>query len=292
MVFPRALAIGIACFLPLGGLPYRAAARANQETAARQESTKGETLWLVAGGLNLKTRVSRSAKIGESPVLILVLHGDSPFRPPSYQYEFAQRAASELEKVVVVALLRPGYCDEDRDCSSGVRGLTTGDNYTPEVLDAVAEVIVQLKAKYHASAVIVVGHSGGAAIAADLIGRAPSVAQGALLVSCPCDLWAWRQHMYRRQASNPVWLQPVKSLSPMDLAKSVSDRTHVLLLVGSKDPIAPPDLTERYAAALEKHGVSAPVTVAPNLEHDILLEPIAYEQLKALVETVKEDAKL
>jgi len=263
-----------------------------QEPGSAHESKTGETIWLMAGDLRLKVRAFRTAKIGESPVLVLVLHGDSPFRPPSYQHEFAQRATAQLENVVVAALLRPGYCDEERDCSAGVRGLTTGDNYTPEVIDAVANVIGQLKTKYHASSVLVAGHSGGAAIAADLIGRAPSVAQGALLISCPCDLRAWREHMFHRQASNPIWLQPVRSLSPIDLASNVSVHTRVLLLVGSEDPIAPPDLTERYAAALEKDGISATVTVAPGLEHDILLEPVAYEQLKALVETVKKDAHL
>ena len=250
----------------------------------------GETLWLAAGGLRLKVETFRSASIGSTPTLILVLHGDSPFRPPSYQYLFAREAAAQLNNVVVAALLRPGYCDGTGDCSAGERGLTTGDNYTLEVIHAVAEVVEQLKQRYRASMALVVGHSGGAAIAADLIGTAPSAVQGALLISCPCDLAAWRKHMFERQDENPIWLQPITSLSPMDLAEKVSNRMHVRLLVGSEDPVAPPGLTNEYAEALGRHGVEAAVVIAPRLEHNILLEPIAYEQLKILLETAEKDA--
>src|ERR1700737_478520 len=83
--------------------------------------------------------------------------------------------------------LRPGYSDgEDR--SDGMRGETTGDNYTPEVVNAVATAISELKAGYHPRRVVLVGHSGGSAIMANLLGQQASIADAALLVSCPCDL--------------------------------------------------------------------------------------------------------
>ena len=34
-----------------------------------------------------------SAQISEHPVLVVTLHGDSPFRPPSYHYRFAELVA-------------------------------------------------------------------------------------------------------------------------------------------------------------------------------------------------------
>jgi pimeloyl-ACP methyl ester carboxylesterase len=186
-----------------------------------------ETVRLAPGGFRLKTKVYRSTKVGDQSVLVVVLHGDSPFRPPSYQYEFARVAAGQIDNVIVGAPPRPGYRDDTGDCSSGERGLTTGDNYTPEVVDAVAQEVDQLRTKYHAAEVVLVGHSGGAAITGDLLGRWPSKADGALLVSCRCDLVAWRKHMFETRRQNPVWLRPVRSLSPMDLAKDVSERVHV-----------------------------------------------------------------
>jgi len=245
-------------------------------------SSSGETLWLMANGLRLKTKIYRHARLKDRPVLIVVLHGDSPFGPPSYQYAFARRAALQIDNVVVAALLRPGYTDDSGDRSEGTRGETTGDNYTPQVIDAVAQIIDQLKKNFHPAATVLVGHSGGAAIAADLLGRWPSDVQGALMVSCPCDLTKWRRHMLQMQ-NNPIWLAPVQSLSPIELAKNVLPAVHVRMLVGSQDPIAPPALTQEYADALRNHGVDVKVTVVQGLQHDILLNPNALMQLMTLV---------
>ena len=70
----------------------------------------------------------------KNPVMLLVLHGDSPFNNPSYQYLIASRIANESENVVAVGILRPGYTDKEGNYSKGKRGKATGDNYTKEVL--------------------------------------------------------------------------------------------------------------------------------------------------------------
>ncbi len=272
-------------FCPLTGCRGSAAPTRVPATSQSQASAAGETLWLTGNGLRLKTEIFRSAKLSDHPVLIVVLHGDSPFRPPSYQYEFARQAAAQLENAVVIPVLRPGYTDDSGEQSQGVRGRTTGDNYTPEVVDSIAQIIEQLKKKFHPSATLLAGHSGGAAISANVLGRWPSTVNGALLVSCPCDLPAWRSHMLKVQG-NPIWLAPVDSLSPLDLAGKVPTTVHVRMLVGSDDPVAPPELTQRYAEALRNHGVDVTVTTAPGLKHDILLEPVAFAELKNLVKSV------
>lgn len=250
-----------------------------------------ETVWLQANGLRLKTKIYRGTKLSEHPILILVLHGDSPFAPPSYQYAFARQASEKMDDVVVAALLRPGYKDDAGDQSQGVRGKTTGDNYTPEVVDAVAQVIEQLKARFHPAATILAGHSGGAAITGNVLGRWPAAVNGALMVSCPCDLVAWRRHMLKMQM-NPIWLEPVKSLSPVDLTDRVRPSVAVRMLVGAEDPVAPPELTQEYASALRKHGDNVTVTVLPGLKHDILLERPSFEALQSLIETLRKQAAL
>ena len=124
----------------------------------------------------------------------MVLHGDLlglHFIPKStYHYDFAQQATKRLDDVVIAAVLRPGYRDHTGKRSQGEIGLTTGDNYTPEVVDAIAQVIDQLKARLHPARTVLAGHSGGAAISADLLGRWPSAVDATLLISCPCDLAA------------------------------------------------------------------------------------------------------
>jgi pimeloyl-ACP methyl ester carboxylesterase len=226
-------------------------------------------------------------------VLAVILHGDlleaSP--APTYHYQFGREAAQQLDDLVAVAILRPGYADETLDRSEGRRGMRTGDNYTPEVVDAVGQVVDQLKSKFLPRATVLIGHSGGAAIVGDLLGRRPDEVEGALLVSCPCDVNEWRKEMVKSQFRNVgplslLFLLPVRSLSPSELTASVSPAVRVRLVVGQNDPTAPPTFTLRYAQALERRGVNASVAIAPGIGHNILLEPVVMENLKGLLKSI------
>ncbi|HKW75951.1 MAG TPA: alpha/beta fold hydrolase [Terriglobales bacterium] len=245
----------------------------------------GETLWIKANGLRLKTVVYRNAGVKPAShlVLVVVLHGDLP--KPMYHYKFAGEAAAQLDNVVVAAMLRPGYTDGMGDRSEGEMGQYDGDNYTPEVVDAVADAIKQLKEKSHPARTVLVGHSGGAAITGDLLGRWPSLVNAALMVSCPCDVPAWRKHMLEVQKS-PIWLEPVKSLSPLNLAEKIPRTVRVRMLVGADDPVAPPEFSRRYAEALRKHGDDVSLTVLPGLKHNILLQPPVMEALREVVRSI------
>src|SRR6185436_16034197 len=88
--------------------------------------------------------------------------------------------------VVAAGLLRPGYTDNAGDRSDGERGEARGDNYTADVADAVATATRALAQRVKARRVILVGHSGGASIAALVLGRHPGIADAALLVACGC----------------------------------------------------------------------------------------------------------
>jgi pimeloyl-ACP methyl ester carboxylesterase len=260
-----------------------------------------EGTWLRANDLRLKATIYKSARLSAHPILVAVLHGDlldpgSPaaHSPPSYHYVFAGRAAEQIDDVIVAALVRPGYADYLGDQSTGRKGMRTGDNYTPEVVDAIAAALDELKAKIHPAATVMAGHSGGAAITGILLGRHPSDVNAALLVSCPCDVPAWRRHMIRETFKQVgplslVFTLPTTSLSPVDLASQVPTSTRVRMVVGSQDATAPPRFTEEYADALRKRGVEAAVTIAPGLEHNILLEPVVIEQLKQLVEATQRE---
>jgi pimeloyl-ACP methyl ester carboxylesterase len=281
----RTLLSVIAALLPL--LLLSACSR-----AALGDPPAAETLWLQGNHLKLKTSVYKSARLTSHPVLVVVLHGDllgfGAVPPPStYHYVFADRAARQIDDVVVAAVLRPGYRDHTGQRSDGNQGLATGDNYTAEVVDAVAGVIEQLKARFHPSHTVLMGHSGGAAITADLLGRVPSAVDGALLVSCPCDLGAWRQFMMKKQNNNPIWTMPIHALSPQDLAGEVSPATYVAVLVGAEDDVAPPSMSTAYAETLKQHVSHVTLTIAPGLGHDILLEPVTYEALKSLVQGLR-----
>lgn len=253
------------------------------------------TLWLEGNGMKLKTSIYESAKLSSHPVLVVVLHGDllGVWNVPSttYHYVFADEAARRIEDVVVAAVLRPGYRDHSGERSDGNMGMATGDNYTPEVVDAVAGIIEQLKGSFHPSYTVLAGHSGGAAITGDLLGRLPSAVDGALLVSCPCDLAAWRKYMMKMQPNNSIWSKPIHALSPQELALNVSPAVRVSVLVGGKDDVAPPSMSRDYAETLKRRVDNVTLTVAPELGHEIFLEPVAYETLASLVESLRSSGR-
>jgi len=249
------------------------------------------TLWLEGNNGRLKTSVYQSANLSAHPVLIVVLHGDLlGFRQvprSTYHYVFADQVTRQMEDVVVAAVLRPGYRDHTGERSDGDQGLATGDNYTPEVVDSVAEAIEQLKMRYSPSYTVLMGHSGGAAITGNLLGRAPSAVDGALLLACPCNLGEWREFMKQNRGNSPIWSAPIHSLSPQELAGSVSPDVHVAVLVGADDDVAPPSMSTAYAETLKKHVDNVTLTIAPGLGHEILLDPVTYESLNALVQGLR-----
>ncbi|MEP6730506.1 MAG: alpha/beta fold hydrolase [bacterium] len=242
----------------------------------------GDQSSVVGGGLRMVTSTSKTAALSASPVLLVVLHGDSPFGNPDYQNRFAARAAAANTDVVAVALLRPGYTDPQSHTSDGVRGITNGDNYNAVNTDAIADAISELKRLWHARKVVVAGHSGGAAIAANILGRHPELIDAALLVSCPCDVERWREHMYQQRHAN-VFKGHIDTLSPIDLVAGISDRATVAMLVGSADDVAPPAISIAYqakAASLGKHVTLVQVAGKP---HDMFLESDVFAALAGML---------
>ena len=279
-----AIATGLA-LLCLARFASAPSAFAQSAAAAQDTTNTGATLWITTTQ-RIKSKIYESARLSQHPILVIVVHGDaSDGSPSTYHYRFAERAAAAIPDAVVAAVLRPGYSDGE-DTSDGLRGLTTGDNWTPEIVNAVATVLAELKDRYHPRRVILVGHSGGAAIIGNLMGlQRAAAADGALLVSCPCDLAAWRRHM-QSVKGGAIWERPVRSLSPLALVDNVPASAKIWLLVGSDDQTTPPALTLAYAEALRHRNVAVNVTIASGLGHNILLEPIAMERLKEIVGTL------
>ena len=96
---------------------------------------------------------------------------------------------------------------------------------------------------------IVVGHSGGAAQLGAVIGQNRGIANSAILVSCPCDITAWRQARGRSALTN--------SQSPIRYVNKIGRGTRVIAMVGKSDDNTFPALSERYVAAAQKAGVPA-----------------------------------
>jgi predicted esterase len=209
--------------------------------------------------------------------LVIVLHGDAPGTNPSYQYLFASRVAAASPGTRVIALLRPGYSDPFGAKSDGDRGLfASGENYTPAVEQNLAAAIRELKDRWTASKLILVGHSGGATLTADIAALNPGLVQTAILVSCPCDVPAFRHHMAKLQSS-PTWLLPVNALSPLQTLDTMNADTSILAISGANDPIALPQYTKAYVDKARSRGLNASMISIPTEGHEILLLPIVVQ---------------
>ena len=258
----------VSAILRRARIGWRAAASTAILALAGAAPLPGATVWLDAGGMRLKARVF--ARSPAPAVLVVAIHSD--LSRPDYQYQFARRVAERFPAVAAAGLLRTGYSDGDGDRSSGDSGSMTGDIYTPSIIAAVAASVRRLQSRTGARTVILVGHSGGAAIAADVMAAAPGLVGTAVLVGCPCDLAPWRRHMAGRMF-NPLWLVPVDSVSPLAGAATIDPHARVVLINGADDTVRPPVFAARYAAALRARGVAVTTRVLAGRSHEALLAP-------------------
>jgi pimeloyl-ACP methyl ester carboxylesterase len=246
------------------------------------QAVDSSLVWVQTTSFRLRVRVFTQVIAAAPGMLVVVLHGDSPFGNPGYQDVFAYRVAREHAEVVAAAVLRPGYTDPQGNTSDGERGQTTGDNYNARNTDAVAQAIEELAQRYRATRTIVVGHSGGAAIAANILGTHPEIADAALLVSCPCDVERWRAHMLSKTRFDGFQGR-ISTLSPIAVVGGISPDVRVTMLVGADDDVAPPSLSQAYRDAAVRQGKHVALQVLPGEGHEILLTPAVLAALDTLL---------
>jgi len=237
-----------------------------------------EQSWVQGGPYRLRISTFVSEGKSESPILVVVVHGDAPFNEPNYQYEFAANVAATHRDVVAVGLLRPGYTDPQGNRSDGERGQATGDSLNVTNTEAIAGAIGGLKRRWNARKVVVAAHSGGATLAANVLGRHPALIDKALLVSSVYDVEKWRQHMFE-QIGAPVFQGKIETLSPIEQITGISDQVEVTLMVGSQDEVAPPGFSEHYEVIAAKHGKKVRLVRLEGKGHEIFLNPAVFAEL-------------
>jgi len=202
-----------------------------------------------------------------NPTLVIFIHGDGSRGGPSdYMYQYARSFGDD--NVVSVGLIRPGYYDSQRNYSSG-NSYRDNDIYRVDVIDSVTAAVTSLKNHYKPKQVILVGHSGGAAISGVILGRAPGLVDAAVLAACPCDVPRWRE---MRRGHN-TW---TNSLSPQDFAKGVPTNARVIALTGAYDDNTRSVLAQDYVNSLNKRGIDATFTELPETTHNGVLRTDAF----------------
>ena len=224
----------------------------------------------VCEGEDFETKVSgvsqclmmRRSGVTDPEVMLIWLHGDvSSGGAANYHFQIAEKAAKEFSssRTLSVALVRPGYPDGDGH-SSTVDAAQSGrsDHYTKENVTEVASAIERLRKRFGPRKLVVIGHSGGAATAAVILGLQPALADGAVLVSCPCDLASWR-------AGRKAW---ERSEDPIKWAAQVSAGARVVALTGGRDDNTSPELARSYVEALQVKNVDAVFRLLPYETHN------------------------
>jgi predicted esterase len=286
-----------------------------QAPQANASPPGGAAQWISTDYGQIKTRIYTSREMRERPTLLVILHGDIPNPQLIYHYYMAQLFAEgaagaamlpveireylgdpflgfldkfEPRNVVAAAILRPGYSDYEGDRSDGELGMALADNYTPEVVDAVANAVGILSAEFAAEHVILIGHSGGGAIAANLLGRHPNLADGALLIACGCDPLRWREEARNGPLAELDWDHPYRSLSPLELAPSIPVDTEISLLIAENDDVVSADYSKQFADSLRRAGGRPVFSVVAGAGHnDVVFTQQAFEAMQMLVEKVR-----
>lgn len=240
---------------------------------------RGEAIIAGVAGHRIAGRMFLNSSSPASSTLVVVLHGDAPYVNPRYQYGVAAEIANAVPSTRAVALLRPGYADPYGGKSEGDRGFSSGETYTPDVVNDIAAAIQELKLRWNTTSVILVGHSGGAAVTANVAALHPGLVQHAFLVGCPCDVAAFREHMWQLQRT-PLWLLPTHSLSPIQTLEQMKPGTVVTAISGSDDPITLPQYAHAYVAKATAQGITASMITIPGKDHEILEDPVVIEAVE------------
>ncbi|QIG81822.1 alpha/beta hydrolase [Sphingosinithalassobacter tenebrarum] len=220
--------------------------------------------------------------------MIVVLNGDGSPGVRTDERRFAKTASDTIPESAVVALLRPGYADGEGHVSPGERGADIGDNYTSEQLEAVATAVSAYRHRYPKANVVLVGDSGGAAIAANLAGIRPDLVDGIVLVGCPCTLPEWRAYMEQRKPAI-AWEQPVASLDPLKTAGGIAPGLRAAVIVGAEDEVTPVRFSRSYAEALTLRGIATDYRILPGRGHDLLNDPEVIAATSRLAASLPEE---
>ena len=206
--------------------------------------------WVVGEDECLRIITLGGEEAASLDTLIVYLHGDSPRGDAT---DYLRHGVSKIKNknVAHVILMRPGYYDSGRNSSTGIsdRLARRGKSYNAHNVKEIAFAINKLKDHHKPKQVIIVGHSGGASIAALILGRHLETANGAILAACPCNISKWVQMAGSRSGTG--------ALSPNDYLEDVRPDATIIALTGTKDDNTFPVLAVEYIEKLKNSNINA-----------------------------------
>ena len=214
--------------------------------------------WVVGGTECLKIKTNSLHVLVPNPTLVVFIHGDVGGSRTGATQLYGLASQTAYRGVVTIALMRPGYLDDEGNRSTGWRSYRRG-NYTKKYISSVATAVRTLKKFHGARRVIIVGFSGGAAYAGVMIGRFPDLVDGVVLTACPCNIES-RQRYY---GTDTVGLE-----SPHSFVGEIKKGAKVIAITGSEDKNTVPRLAMEYIKELQQRGIDAKFVEAAGANHD------------------------
>jgi pimeloyl-ACP methyl ester carboxylesterase len=198
-----------------------------------------------------------------NPVLVIYIEGDGrawktaslPSDNPTPTNPLALRLAIQDPRPAVAYLARPCQfvAPPSRGCSEK---LWTSARFSPAVIETMNEAIEKLKQQYGASQLVLIGYSGGGAVAT-LVAAKRSDIKTIVTVAGNLDTDAWVR-LYG--------LEPLsESINPASVAQSIRNisQTHY---VGAKDDVIPRAISQSFLQKMGRPN-QAKVIELPNYGH-------------------------
>jgi len=212
-----------------------------------------------ASGNNQCLKIITKNSIKNPKALVVFIHGDvSSGKASDYFNKRVYQIEPKFNDIVAVTLIRPGYFDSKNNYSSGGGINPRRDSYTKENITTIAKAIKNLKNYYKPNKLILVGHSGGANIVANIIGLYPSLVYGAVIGACPCDVAKWRAMKGKSSWNN--------SLSPINYVNNIKN-TKVILIAGKNDTNVKPKIMIEYQNKLKQYNIDSKLLLLDDVTH-------------------------
>jgi len=201
--------------------------------------------------------------------LAVVVHGDGGGGVRDSYLQMFETTTERIKAAVpgagVVFLQRPGYRSKFGQSEGSAK--PEDDDYTKENVAHMAAAITALREIWKPSRLIWVGHSGGSALGALVMGMNPGLIDGAVLSACPCgDVFEWRSHRNTMRGRYNASTWP-NSLSPIKFQDGLRPGTPVVLMTGDKDDNTLVKFAAAWQEAAKARGVTAELLVLPGINH-------------------------
>lgn len=215
-----------------------------------QKCTGHQDDWVEASSKCIK--ISKYNSKQNPPVMAIFLHGDYWVSGVGYMNKIAEHHATG--DIMTVALIRPGYFDEQGNFSDGKMN-GAFDHYSLENVNVLSEAISNLKKKFGPQNIVLIGHSGGAAMSALIANHSPLLINGIFLFACPCDVKRWQ----------PSWK---RSLSPIENIEGIKHDAKIRAYVGALDDNTYPELSRDYIKLCRNKGLDAEFFLLTEMGHN------------------------